>query len=160
MFRSVLSFALPAALLAVVGLTVPAAAVIDPLPIEPNQHFVGLVNGDVANAVIRTDCVLPSATGHPVADQYVEAQLNSPVSGANTGFTGTAAHSLAVSLDVATTTPTATIGTLSGYNIQLAIPTTITVPCSGSGVVVFAPAPTSLTAVSATVTVRLVSANG
>ena len=163
MFRSVLRFAVPAALLALVGLTVPsAAAVIDPLPIEPNQHFVGLVNGDAANATIRTDCVLPSATGHPVPGQYVEAQLNSPVSGADTGFTGTAAHSLDVSLAFPTSSSstTVTIGTLSGYNIELAIPATITVPCSGSGVVAFAPTPTSLSAKSATVKVTLVATNG
>ncbi|HEX3782884.1 MAG TPA: hypothetical protein VHX38_24730 [Pseudonocardiaceae bacterium] len=154
--------ALPAVALAILAATAaPAgAAVVDPLPIGPNQYFSGLVNGARADATIRTDCLTPVGVGHPSAGQYVEGQLNSPVSSNDLGYTGSAGRSLVVTLQLPTSSGVIGIGTLSGYNYELAIPTSISVPCSGSGVVVFAPAPTSPTAKPATVSVTLASPVG
>jgi hypothetical protein len=146
------------AAIAVFGLAVPAgAAVIDPLPISPNQFFSGSVNGNQTNATIVADCVGVARTGHPAGGQYVEAQP-APGSGAATiGFTGSLGRSLTVSLVLAPATAPIPIGTLSGYFIKLPIPTSITIPCGGTGQMVFAPSPTSPTARSATVSITIIS---
>jgi hypothetical protein len=146
------------AAVAVIGLAVPAgAAVIDPLPIGPNEVFAGFVNDHQTNATIVADCAGVARTGHPAGGQYVEAQP-APASATGTGFTGSLGRSLNVSLVLspATTTPIP-IGTLSGYFIKLPIPTSITIPCGGSGKMVFAPSPTSPTARSATVSITIIS---
>jgi hypothetical protein len=148
-----------ALLSAALGTATAVAAVQDPIAIGPNQVFAGQVNGDEGSAVIQTSCFGPiilGETGHPTAGQYVEAVL-APTSATSTGFTGSAADSLLVALDAATPATTGLIGTLNGYYIQLPIPTTLTVPCSGTGVVAFVPAPTSPTAKTATVSVTFLS---
>lgn len=137
-----------------------AAAVTDPLPIGPNQVFAGQVNGVADNAPIQTDClgpITPGETGHPLAGQYVEA-VPAPASSATAGYTGSAGRLLQVTLTApASSTLTTVIGTLNSYYVQLPIPTTLTVPCSGTGLVAFTPTPTSSTARSATVTVDFLS---
>ena len=160
--RNVARAALPAAaLVLLVGLAAPAgAAVIDPLPIGPNQFFNGVVNDATANATIRTDCVTPVGVGHPAAGQYVEAQLDAPPVASDLGYTGSAGRALAVTLQLPTSSGLGIIGTLSGYNYEFAIPTDITVPCTGSGAVVFTPTPTSSSARPATVSVTLVATIG
>jgi hypothetical protein len=145
------------AAIAVFGLAVPAgAAVIDPLPISPNQFFSGSVNDNQTNATIVADCAGPARTGHPAGGQYVEAQP-APSSAAGIGFTGSLGRSLKVSLALTAATTPIPIGTLSGYFIKLPIPTSITIPCGGTGQMVFAPSPTSPTARSATVSVTIIS---
>ncbi|MDI5963418.1 hypothetical protein POF50_000355 [Streptomyces sp. SL13] len=144
-----------AALLTAAGAGVAAAAVPDPVPVGPNQSFSGTVNGQATSAAIRTDCggpIVVGETGHPVAGQSVAAVLGGS-STAPGGYTGTVGHSLLVTLDAATSTADGVIGTTTNYYVPLAIPTTLTVPCSGTGTVVFTPGPTSATARAATVTV-------
>ena len=137
-----------------------AAAFVDPLPIGPDQVFAGQVNGVPGNAPIQTDCLGPIAvgeTGHPLPGQYVEA-VPAPTSSAAAGYTGSAGRLLQVTLaGPVSSTPSNLIGTLSSYYVQLPIPTTLTVPCSGTGVVAFTPTPTSPTARAATVTVDFLS---
>ncbi|QMU69676.1 hypothetical protein [Streptacidiphilus sp. P02-A3a] len=137
-----------------------AAAVPDPLPIGPNQVFAGQVNGVADNAPIRTDCLGPitlGETGHPLAGQYVEA-VPAPASSATAGYTGSAGQLLQVSLTAPVSSTLSTlIGTLNSYYVQLPVPTSLTVPCSGTGVVAFTPTPGSPTARSATVTVDFLS---
>jgi hypothetical protein len=60
-------FAIPVlAAVAAIGLAVPVgAAVIDPLPIGPNEVFAGFVNDHQTNATIVADCVGAARTGHP-----------------------------------------------------------------------------------------------
>jgi len=64
---------------------------------------------------------------------------------------------LNVSLALSAATTPIPIGTLSGYFIKLPIPTSITIPCGGTGKMVFAPSPTSPTARSATVSITIIS---
>ncbi len=136
-----------------------AAGVQDPVAVAPNMYFTGVVGNQTSPGVIVTDCVGPivqGETGHPVGGQSVEA-ITASSSAADTGYTGSAAHSILVTLGVPSSTSSDVIGTTSNFFVPLAIPTTLTVPCAGSGVVTFAPQPTSPTAVSATVDVTFVS---
>jgi hypothetical protein len=124
---------------------VAVAAVQDPVPVGPNQFFSGTVNGQVGTATIQTDCVGPVVSGqvgHPTAGQYVEAIL-ADGSSSQTGYTGDSAQSLAVTLGSATSTASAAVGTIDDYYVPLAIPTTLTVPCGGTGTVTFTPTPSS-----------------
>lgn len=146
------------AVVALVGVATPAnAAVIDPLPIGPNEFFAGFVNDTQANATIVADCAGPARTGHPGGGQTVSAQPASAAGPATLGYTGSAGRALNVSLVLSPATVPIPIGTLNGYFIKLAIPTSITIPCGGQGEMVFAPTPTSMTAHSATVSVTIIS---
>ena len=74
--------------------TVAFAQVQDPVPIGPNQSFVGLVNGSRSKAVIEMACFGPSRPGeygHPLAGQTLEVSPVGPVANPVAwGFTGTA----------------------------------------------------------------------
>jgi hypothetical protein len=125
----------------------------DPAPIGPNQFFLALVNGKAADAVITVVCpfpITPGETGSPTSGQYVEVEPEAAGSAAPFGYTGSAADSIS-----AVFSPTATNGSvvIRAYFVQVPIPTTLRLPCSGSGVVSFEPIPGSSTARSATVTV-------
>ena len=131
----------------------------DPVPIEPNQYFTGLVNGHPPGAAtIDVVCPAGSTTGHPVADQPVEVELAASAGTTDTGYTGSAGKSINATLTPGTTT--ALIASFTSYYVPKNIPTTIVVPCSGSGTVTFAPAPTSSTAKSAVLPVTFVSPTG
>jgi hypothetical protein len=159
MLRNIARVALPVlAVVALAAVAAPAgAAVIDPLPISPDQSFAGFVNDVRTNTTIVADCAGVARTGHPGGGQTVSAQPETPVS-TDLGFTGSAGRSLNVSLVLSTSAATPiSIGTLSGYFIKLAIPTSITIPCGGTGEMVFAPSPTSPTARSAKVAVTIIS---
>ncbi len=149
-----------AALLTAGGSGIAAAAVQDPVPVGPQQFFSGMVNGENSPASIRTDCVGPvvaGQTGHPVSGQYVEAVLGDGTT-TQSGYTGASAHSLEVLLGAAPSSTTVeVIGSTGNYFVPLAIPTTLTVPCGGTGQVTFVPQPTSPTADPATVTVSFIS---
>jgi hypothetical protein len=137
---------------ATLGLAVPAgAAVIDPLPIGPNQGFTGQVNKVHVGAVITVFCpgpAFPGQTGHPVGGQTVSAVPGAVSTGG--GYTGSLGRSIVVIFP-----PTATTGsvTLTGYYEYQPIPTTLLFPCSGTGTVRYRPEPTSMTARDDTVTV-------
>jgi hypothetical protein len=156
--RIVARVALPIlGVIALASVAAPAdAAVIDPLPITPNQFFAGFVNDVRANATLVADCAGVARTGHPGGGQTVSAQPEAPAS-TDLGFTGSAGRSLVVSLVLSPASAPIPIGTLSGFFVELAIPTSITVPCGGSATMVFAPSPTSMTARSATVSVTIIS---
>lgn len=145
------------ALLTLAGAGVASAAQ-DPLPIGPHQYFSGVVNGQANTPTIRTDCagpVSPGQTGHPVAGQYVEAVPASSTA-AGTGYTG-AAHTLQITLTTSSAGATGLIGSTTNYYAPLAIPTTLTVPCGGTGKVVLTPQPIGDTDRAATVTVNFIS---
>jgi len=123
--------------------------------IGPNQHFIGLVNKKSTRAIIKMACPLPLSTasmGHPLGGQTVAVEPPSTVAGSS-GYTGTRGRSIVASFVavVPLTTATSTV-TFTRYG-SLPIPTTLLLPCSGSGTVVFAPVPTSKTAENATVSV-------
>lgn len=149
-------------LLAVLGTTTASAdipPVSDPVPVGPGITFAGDVNGATSNAQILTSCfgpITPGETGHPLAGQYVEAVAAASTGGVP-GYTGTAATQIAVSLTTASSASITPLATLYDIFLKVAIPTSVTVPCSGSGTVRFTPLPTSPTARTATVSVNLVS---
>lgn len=131
----------------------------DPVPIGINEYFTGLVNAHPpGTASIDVSCAAGASTGHPVAGQPVEVEPASSAGVTDTGYTGSAGTSIKATLSPGTTT--AVIASFTSYYVKVNIPTTIIVPCSGSGTVTFAPSPTSSTARSATLPVTFVSATG
>jgi hypothetical protein len=128
-----------------------APAWADPAPIDPNQSFYGEVNDHAGQATIVVNCQGPIfrlPTGHPSPNQTVKVLPGlSPTSGG--GFTGSAAHTIAVRFpDTASTTVI-----LRDYGVPATIPTSLTFPSVGKGTVTFTPDPTSPTARTSTVTV-------
>jgi hypothetical protein len=134
-----------------------ADGVIDPAPIGPNQTFIGEVNDQATKATIRMACVGPvrlGQTGHPLAGQTVKVL---PVSGptpVDPGYTGSAAHHVDVFFGVSSSAVAPVV--LTSWAVPANIPTTLVLPCYGTGTVTFAPYPTSPTARSATVEVAFV----
>jgi hypothetical protein len=135
MTRTFVAVAMAAVVIAAAG--VPAGA---QQPIGPNQHFSGLVNGTRSSAVVYTVCAGP-----------VWAGRTGPVAGGQTlsvvrarkghGYTGPFAQIYAwfVPQSTATTAP-AQVKFIS-YNAPQAIPTSVQVPCDGTGQVEFSSCP-------------------
>jgi hypothetical protein len=146
----------PAAL-AVIALAAPAAeAVQDPIPVGPDMYFTAQVNGASAKAVIKVVCpgpVTSTSTGHPISGQTLEVFSVLPPATGTIGYTGSAAHQI----DALFTAPSSATDNppvvLSSFFAPVAIPTTLLLPCGGSGVVSFVPIPTSPTATGVAVTV-------
>jgi len=119
----------------------------------PNVEFGALVNGRSSDAVIQMACfgaVRPGETGHPMSGQTVE--VFRPEALRVSGYTGTAATRIVARF---TDDPSARIP-LRRFGHPEPVPVSLTLPCSGSGTVVFSPEPSSPTAHSATVTVSYV----
>jgi len=108
--------------------------------IAPHQHFAGLVNGHHERAELYVACsgpVRPGRTTHPLQNQTLAV---APVA-SDGGFTGEAAtRVVARFLD----DPSVKV-VFTSYNTTQPVPTAITVPCEGKGVVRFAPRPRSST---------------
>lgn len=131
-----------------------AGPVGDPAPIGPNQLFIALVNGKTADAVITVVCPFPPSTaelGSPLPGQYVEVEPEVAGTAAPFGYTGSAADSIAAVFGPTSAASGSVL--IHDYFVKVPIPTTLKLPCSGSGVVSFDPIPGSPTARSATVTV-------
>ena len=150
---------LPLAALALSAAVAPAASAAahpatDPVPIRPNQYFKGIFNGHPPGpAMIFVSCTVGATTGHPIAGQKIwVTEIPPPVStGPDVGYTGIRGTS--VNAAFVPSTSTGPLAHFTGYNIKKAIPTSITLPCSGTGSLAFAPAPTSKTARTATLAV-------
>ena len=147
---------------AAMGLVFTAAAsaaptpVQDPVPIGPNEYFSGYINGHPpGQAVIKVICPGPTNTGHPAGNQTVEVKTAQPTSTFDIGYTGSAGTKITATL--APTATTSILATFTSFFVPKKIPTSITVPCSGSGRVVFRPAPTSPTAKSAVLPVTFMA---
>jgi hypothetical protein len=108
-------------------------------PIGPNQHFSGSVNGKRASAVVTTVCPGPSAgrTG-PVAGGQTLAVARGR---GRDGYTGpfTAIYAWFVPPSGTTTAPTQL--KFEAYRTPQAIPTSVQVPCDGTGEVEFSSCP-------------------
>ncbi|RCG31573.1 hypothetical protein DQ384_08345 [Sphaerisporangium album] len=147
-----------AAAVVLAGASAPAFAdVVDPAPIGPNQYFSGLVNGQSTSAIIRMACfgpVRPGQTGHPMAGQTAGVRPAPSSSTSGVGYTGSAATAIGVAFRNASSATPPIV--LRYYGVAAEIPTTLTLPCYGSGVVEFLPTPSSPTAHPATVTVNFV----
>jgi hypothetical protein len=119
-------------------------------PVRRHQMFVGTVNGLATNAVIDVLCPGPSNSGHAIAGQTL-AVTRSGASTGSPGFTGSRAH--AITANLATTGVTASLATLRKYDVTAPFPTSLPLPCSGSGVVNFDPTPGSASARAYDVTI-------
>ncbi len=128
----------------------------DPVPIGPNEYFSGFLNGHPpGKAVITVICPGPLNTGHPAANQTIEVQTAQPTSTFDVGYTGSARKKIAAALAPAATTTI--LASFTSFFVPKNIPTSITVPCSGTGKVVFRPSPTSPTAKSAVLPVTFMA---
>ena len=130
-------------------------------PVGPKQVFVGLINGKFANAEIRVSCtgpIYPGETGHVLPGQSVEV-LPAPSTGSTAGYTGTKARDIKLSIVRPVSSEAGPVSgvVLADYGVPVALPTSWSLPCSGRGVALFLPEPTSKTARSATVGVSFVS---
>jgi hypothetical protein len=143
---------------AVLGLMVLAGSVMV-LPagaagkVGPNQYFTGVINGHKGNTTtpitIRMACfgpVTPGEIGHPMAGQTLAVhQLFPPTATAGSlGFSGKDAE-IGVFFNVlppvtssgsVTTTPV-----FKRYDVSEPLPTSVTLPCGGTGTVYFTPIP-------------------
>jgi hypothetical protein len=140
---------------ALVAMPVPASAAD---PVGPNQFFAGLVNGQTPRSSIRVAClgpIRPGMLGRPVPGQTVMVRRASSTDPIPVGFTGSAARSIVAFFSPsASNDPTVM---LTEYGVAVAIPTNITVPCSGTGQVFFFAVPSSPTARSTSVAVTFTS---
>jgi hypothetical protein len=120
-------------------------------PIGPNQFFAGLVNGNTGPAIIRMACfgpVFPGEKGHPMAGQTLEVKFLGKIPPAqitrDVGFTGSAGHEVGVFFGPPPPGGAASTGgpvIFARYGVTKPIPTSILLPCGGSGSVPFIPIP-------------------
>jgi len=140
-------------LAAAAAMALTAAGAAAQTPIGPNQQFAGAVNGSTTEANIFMVCPGPGftgQTGHPRSGQGIQVVENT-----GTGFTGAAADRIVASFGP--TSSASLVFVFTEYGVVQDIPTTALLPCSGTGVMTFAPQPTSATARSATVKVHFVN---
>ena len=112
---------------AVVGTSAAASS-----KIGPNQHYVGLVNAKHSGAVIRVACPGPAGdhrTGAPLRGQTVNVKRVS----SRDGDTGSAAHEIWAQFG----RDTVHVVAFMSYNTPKPIPTSLRLPCSGTGTVAF-----------------------
>jgi hypothetical protein len=139
--------------------TVAAAPAASATAIGPNQLFAAQVTGFFpVPGMVAMACygpTYPNQTGHPMAGQYVEVMPATTASG-NIGFTGSLATAINVEFvySQGAISHVVPIGTLTAYDTKLAIPTSLVLPCWGSGTAVFDPTPTSPTARAADVKIN------
>jgi hypothetical protein len=124
------------------GLASPAGAT----TVGPGQFFAGEVFGVNSTSdlpVIEVACTGAADIGHPVPGQAVEVNLLTPPVTTTAGFTGSKAVEIDTSLiyTQGTLSVSLPIATFTQYSVKAPIPTSITVPCSGSGLVSFSPYP-------------------
>ncbi|HXQ59770.1 MAG TPA: hypothetical protein VN799_06715 [Acidimicrobiales bacterium] len=116
--------------------------------IGANQVFAGLVNATQAQATIDVLCPGPTNTGHPLPNQSV-AVSRAPSTATSAGFTGSRGRSVVAAFGGPTTNGPVTFDSYGSRPI----PTSLILPCGGTGTVVFSPRPTSKTARNSTVKV-------
>jgi hypothetical protein len=137
--------AIASAVALIAGGAIATPAMADGGQVGPKQYFDGEVFGlSTASAqnVIQVACAGPATTGHPIAGQYVAAHQFYPPVATTYGYTGNYGTQIDVNLiySIGTITVlTPTFATLTYYDTKSEIPTSLTVPCSGTGVVVFTP---------------------
>jgi hypothetical protein len=168
--RAKLSRTIPFAAAGVLALAVTPAAlaapaqVHDPVPITPNQLFSGYVNSkDVGPVTIAVACAVGATTGKPLGHQPVEVEPTVPIEPpADEGNTGAKGTSIVATLITSTagTSSTGHLATFTSFYVTKYIPTSLQVPCSGSGVVTFAPKPKGAGAVTAKLKVTFGNVTG
>lgn len=109
------------------------------VPIQPNQHFIGLVNGSHATPIVYTVCPGPSSpgrTGPVVGDQHLAvAQV-----AARGGYTGLFSQVYAWFVPNGSVNGPLQVK-FPNYGTEKAIPAAVRVPCDGTGRVEFSSCP-------------------
>jgi hypothetical protein len=118
--------------------------------VRRHQTFVGTVNGLASDAMIKVLCPGPANSGHALSGQTLAVARTGP-SSATPGSTGSRASAIIANLAI--TDVTASLATLRKYGSTAPFPTSLSLPCSGSGVVSFDPTPGSASGVAYDVTV-------
>jgi hypothetical protein len=121
---------------------IPATA--GPPPVRPHQHFIGRINGRTGRphrVVIKMACfgaVRPGETGHPMGGQTVAVQMVD--GGRATGYTGTGTT---IGAFFGAPPPSADSASYVAFHVYRSkkIPTSLSLPCSGSGTVTFVALP-------------------
>jgi hypothetical protein len=131
-----------------VGLLVPGVSGAATHPkVGPHQYFAGSVNGSSGGptpVIIRVVCPGPEAQrGHPLSGQTVEVGPAASTA-SSIGYTGNDATSISAFFGPP---PPAATGpgqvSFRRYGVPKAIPTSLSLPCQGTGVVTFVPFPES-----------------
>jgi hypothetical protein len=157
---------------AILGLTVAAvtamglqAAPAQAIPVGPKQYFTGVINGKPGNTTtpitIKMACfgpIHPGQTGHPMGGQTLAVHQLFPPAPGSLGYTGTDSK-----IGVFFTAPppaaaqaNATTPVFTRYDRPQPLPTSLTLPCAGTGTVWFTPIPVVPPSRAATVPVRYV----
>jgi hypothetical protein len=145
-------------------MVLPAGAAVK---VGPDQFFTGVINGHDGNTTspitIRMAClgpVKPGETGHPMAGQTLAVhQLFPPTAtGDSLGFTGNDAEIGAFFNAPPPVTPGGATGTpiFTRYDVSQRLPTSLTLPCGGTGTAFFTPIPVVPPSRTAGVPVRFV----
>jgi len=136
-------------------MVVTAGAAIPPQgKVGPHQYFEGLVNGQPGSGSpvpIKVACfgpVMPGEKGHPLAGQTVEVTRPLVIVLGHSGYTGKNATSIVAFFGPPPPTPSpvpprASTVTFTRYDVKKPIPTSVLLPCSGTGLVYFIPFPQS-----------------
>ncbi len=125
--------------------------------VRPQQTFFGVVNGSAVDAKIEVACpeaVRPGEVGPPVSGQTLGVQSPSPSAIPN-GDTGSSGRTIVAQFTTSSAAALPDV-TFTRYGSK-PLPTTLELPCLGSGTIVFSPRPTSSTARSETMTVTYVT---
>jgi hypothetical protein len=125
------SAAVSVALLGLLAASSPAAVAVS---IGPHQHYIGLVSGEHVNAVIYVVCPGPATlhrTGPPAGNQTVSVRR----ARAGGGETGSIAHEIWAEFNK----DVVHVVGFTRYHTAEAIPTTLQLPCEGTGTVTFTP---------------------
>jgi hypothetical protein len=145
--RTTSRIAIASAVMLAVGAALATPAMADGGQVGPKQYyngeFFGLTSTGAQN-VIQVSCAGAASTGHPAAGQYVAAHQFFPPITTTYGYTGNSGTQINVNLTYSVgtiTVVTPTFATLYYYDTKSEIPTSLTVPCSGTGVLGFAPSP-------------------
>jgi hypothetical protein len=126
------------------ALAIPASA--QASPVGAKQWFDGQVFGITSAStqdVIGVACAGPAATGHPLPGQSVAVHQIFPPAATTAGYTGNFGTKISADLTWSrgTITVVTAIASFTSYDVRAPIPATITVPCSGGGVMSFTPSP-------------------
>lgn len=117
--------------------------------VHAHQYFAGSVNGSLGTpvpAVVKVVCpgpATPGQRGHPLAGQTVEVGLTLPAV-SNPGYTGKDGRTIGVFFGPP---PPGAAGPgqvrFTRYLVSKPIPTSLELPCGGTGTVTFVPFPKS-----------------
>ncbi|MGH9018264.1 MAG: hypothetical protein ACRDY1_11005 [Acidimicrobiales bacterium] len=162
--RLVLSLGLALVTAAVVA--APAAAAAG--KVRSTQYFTGVINGTDGNTatpiVIKMTCAGPVSsgqTGHPAKGQTLAVHQLFPPStgaGATLGYTGSDSEVGFFTAAPPSTGAAPAVGTtFTRYDKKRPLPTSLTLPCSGTGTVYFSPLPVVPPSRAATVPVTFVA---